>query len=1163
MRLGNPAGFAAGLSVAAAFLAVVFLNAPSVFAQQATGEAVARTSPALPAEVQAKLDQAQAALRTAQAPSDSRAQARALNTVGAVYSSVSQFDNALDAYKQALVQARSGSDKQQEVAALNGIAGCYRDLSENNKALETYQQALDLATTSSDLAGQAAALNGLGWVSSNTGENQEALNYHNRALPLARQAGDQDLEATILLRIGTVHSNLGEPQKALDFYNQALPIFRAVGDRNGEANALRSTADVDAGLGESQKALDLCNQALLIDRAAGDRDGEATTLLSIGSAYFGIGAQQKALASFSEALPILRAVGDRDGEAGALGDIGVVFRVLGEPQKALDVYGQALPILRAAGDRNGEAGTLNNIGFVYQVLGEPQKALDNYNQALPVLRAVGDRDGVAVVLNNIGQIYFNIREPQKALDYYKQALPEYRAAGDRESEGQTLNNIGVVYAALGEPQTALDFYSQALQIHRATGSRDQEAIVLNNICGAYRALADPQKELDYCNQALQIHREVGDRNGQAWVLNNMGLIYEALGEPQKALDFYNQALEIHRAIGDRDSEAIVLSNVGDVYSQIGETRKALEFYDEALPVAAAVNDPLLEAAVFHDLSRHQEGQQPELAIFYGKQAVNLVQQVRSNIEGLDKQLQQRFVSSKDDYYRDLANLLIDQGRLPEAQQVLNLLKLQEYTDYVRGDPEKTMGSLSLTPAEQQAEEDYQNSTAQLVKDTERWNELKKIKARTPEEDKEFQQLSDALDNAAKGLDAYYSRLYKLFGQGTAANRERADVRGNVTNLNQLIKNMPHVAAIYTTVTGGRYSAIVITGSAIVARKSAISEKDLNQKVAAFQQVLRDPSRDPRPLAQELYRTLVGPVESDLVQARAHTLVWSLDGVLRYIPMAALYDGKRYLIDSYDIVTFTPASIPWLAEQPDMDHVSALAMGISRRYQDDLNPLPAVVGELDEIVKDPQVPGANGVLPGSILLNGQFTEKAMESHLDGPHPIVHIASHFVFKPGDDNASYLLLAGKDSEGVGYHLTVADFNANRNLGLDNTDLLTLSACETGMSGSARNGEEIDGLGAVAQNKGARAVISSLWEVDDASTGALMADFYQRWADGGGKLMKVEALRQAQLDLLHGKAQPQATAGGRGISVAGSNSGKAAVAAGYTHPYYWAPFVLTGNWK
>lgn len=429
--------------------------------------------------------------------------------------------------------------------------------------------------------------------------------------------------------------------------------------------------------------------------------------------------------------------------------------------------------------------------------------------------------------------------------------------------------------------------------------------------------------------------------------------------------------------------------------------------------------------------------------------------------------------------------------------------------------------------------------------------------RTPDEEMQYQQLADQLDRASKGLNDYYARLYLAFGKNNEANKTLADVKGNVSLLRQTIAKLPHTVAIYTLVGQDRVSEIVITGSAVVARQSSISEKDLSRKVSELQQALREPSRDVKPMARGLYDVLIAPVKADLDQAKAETLIWSLDGVLRYVPLAALYDGKQFLVERYSTATITPASIARLADKPAVGSLSVAAMGISGKFEATLPALPAVVGELNEVVNDPRVQSARGTLPGTMLLDGQFTEKAMEQELSGQHPVVHIASHFVFKPGDDGESYLLLAGKDVGGEGYHLTVAEFRDNQKLDLDGADLLTLSACDTGMSGSASNGREVDGLGTTAQLKGAKAVLSSLWEVNDSSTSLLMSDFYRRWAAGGGKLTKVEALRQAQLDLLLGKSAGDSGAAGRGLEVPIDDPSR-----NLAHPYYWAPFVLMGNW-
>jgi CHAT domain-containing protein len=124
-----------------------------------------------------------------------------------------------------------------------------------------------------------------------------------------------------------------------------------------------------------------------------------------------------------------------------------------------------------------------------------------------------------------------------------------------------------------------------------------------------------------------------------------------------------------------------------------------------------------------------------------------------------------------------------------------------------------------------------------------------------------------------------------------------------------------------------------------------------------------------------------------------------------------------------------------------------------------------------------------------------------------------------------------------GDGGHLSLAELKTSADL-FGGVQLLTLSACNTGMG----DGTEVEGFGALAQRQGARAVIASLWPVADSSTKVLMQKFYRIREASPGKT-KLEALREAQLELLHGSI-------------------KRALKSPYAHPYYWAPFFLMGNW-
>lgn len=950
-------------------------------------------------------------------------------------------------------------------------------------------------------------------------------------LTALRNPTDEDrarLQAETKFYAAVLHErNQGKQDRlqAIEEYQRAADLWLTLHDDEEVALALYRIGTIRRNLGDNQQALENLNRALPLWRAANDRSGEAMTLTIMSFLHNAMGNGTEAFDDCNQALSLERTVEDRESEALTLQIIGILQRQRGENQKSLDYYEEALALRRALNDLQNEANLLSSIGLAYQALGENQKALASFTEALPLSRAVHDRFGEASVLNNIGLTYRELGDYQRALADFNQALPVYQDIGDRDSEARTLYNIGLTDSWLGEYQNALE----------------------------------------YGNRALPLAQSAGDRSAEGLALSLLGWTWSRLGQWERAATYDNRALVIDREAEDHSDEAWTLMQIADEDSHLGQKQQALQSYLEALQIARTGANPSQEAVASEGLMAYwRTDKNPALAIFYGKQAVNHLQQMRSKLQGADEQLEKIFVGSNDSYYHDLANLLIDEGRLPEAQQVLDLLKEHEYTDYIRGDSADSLASLSLTPAEQQAERDYDQSTAQIVSLSEQWSQLRKIAARSPEQEQQYQQLSQALEKANQGLNDYYARLYKLFGQGSDANKQVADVKGEAAELRDEIAQTPHAVGLYTVVTSDRTSVLVITDAAIVARSYPIDAKTLGEKVAAFQQMLRNPERDPRPLAQELYGILVGPVRGDLDQVHAQTLIWSLDGVLRYVPMGALFDGQHYLVEHYNLVSITPVSIPHLSDQPSLAKVSALAMGISQKYEDRLNPLPSVVGELDDIVNDPQVPGAHGVLPGTILLNGEFTERAMEGELDRvdrPHAIVHIASHFVFSSGDDTASYLLLAGKDTAGEGYHLTVADFRDNPNLSLTGTALLTVSACDTGVGGNAGNGREVDGLAMTAQLKGARAVISSLWSVNDASTGALMADFYQRWSEGQGKVMKVEALREAQLDLLHGKVKPPVVTSARGVRFVENDL--PAGQTDYTHPYYWAPFVLTGNWR
>jgi CHAT domain-containing protein len=313
--------------------------------------------------------------------------------------------------------------------------------------------------------------------------------------------------------------------------------------------------------------------------------------------------------------------------------------------------------------------------------------------------------------------------------------------------------------------------------------------------------------------------------------------------------------------------------------------------------------------------------------------------------------------------------------------------------------------------------------------------------------------------------------------------------------------------------------------------------------------------------------LVKPIEGDLAGIKADTIVWSLDGSLRYLPMAALWDKEKgYLAERFANAVVTLASRDRLLMQPLKNNWTAFGAGVSSATEG-FSALAAVPDELDCIVTDPALTPlsakpicTSGVIPGRKLLDDKFNEEAFRSAM-GRYSILHIASHFKFVPGNEDDSFLLLGGGEDR----HFTVGKL---KDLSMTGVELLALSACNTATPGGAKEiGVEIEGFGAVAQEQGARSVMATLWPVADPSTRDFMVEFYRRF--GTGTETKAESIRRAQLKLMRGsypnddKLKPPRADAFSGSAQAVGPPFETDKNAPYAHPYYWAPFILFGNWR
>ncbi len=292
-------------------------------------------------------------------------------------------------------------------------------------------------------------------------------------------------------------------------------------------------------------------------------------------------------------------------------------------------------------------------------------------------------------------------------------------------------------------------------------------------------------------------------------------------------------------------------------------------------------------------------------------------------------------------------------------------------------------------------------------------------------------------------------------------------------------------------------------------------------------------------AQKLYQWLIAPLEADLQAAGIHTLLFSMDAGLRSVPLAALHDGKQFLIEKYSLSLIPSISLTD-TRYASLKNAQVLAMGASTFP--DQKPLPAVPVELDAITQH--------LWRGQVFLNQEFTPNNLKAQRqNAPYRIIHLATHAEFQPGTANNSYIY----------FWNTKLQLDQLRELQLNAppVELLVLSACRTAIG----DNEAELGFAGLAVGAGVKSALASLWYVSDEGTLGLMTEFYRQLAAAP---VKAEALRQAQIAMLRGQVRISGgilNSSGEFPSLPLPPEIAALGDLTFSHPYYWAGFTLIGS--
>ncbi|MDZ8189162.1 MAG: CHAT domain-containing protein [Nostoc sp. ChiSLP02] len=797
------------------------------------------------------------------------------------------------------------------------------------------------------------------------------------------------------------------------------------------------------------------------------------------------------------------------------------------------IFEQALIAFQAQRNKLMQAMTLSNLSLTYQQLGQRSKATQAIAQSLNLLQTglVSEERGsltqiLAQALDIQGRLQLAQGKAESALISWQQAAAIY---------AKTSDNIGLIRSQINSAQAlqTLGNYRQAQKILTQINQNLQnqpdstlKATGLRSLGNVLRVVGDLEQSRKILQQSLEVAERMQLQSPQAisetWL--SLGNTATAQQDIPAALNYYQQAAtstsSTTRIQANLNQLRLLLDN-----NQLGAAQALISKIQAQIPdlpisrkaVYARINfaQSLIKLKA-KGVDGHELKEIAQLLATAVQQARDLQDQrsvayALGNLGGLYEQTQQ-FYSAQD---LTQQALVISQAiNVPDITyrwqwQLGRLLKargdikgaIAAYTESVKILQSLRNDLVAINPEVQFSfRDEVEPIYRQLV------NLL--LQSQT-----DFQPSQNNLVQARAVIESLQlAELDNFF--------RVACLEGKPVQIDSVIDRQdPSAAVIYPIILADRLEVILkLPQQPLHHYQTSISATEVEKILDQLRQELIEPYtlQQTQALSKQVYNWLLQPAEKYLAKSQIKTLVFVLDGSLRNIPMAVLYDGQQYLIQKYAIA-LTPGLQLLAPRSLSEQQIKALTAGITEARQG-FSALSNVALELNEIKSE---------MPTKVLLNQKFTSKAFQQEINSIlFPVVHLATHGQFSSKADETFILTWDGR----INVNQLDTLLRTRETQRPNAIELLVLSACQT----AAGDKRATLGLAGIAVRAGARSTLASLWNLDDESTAELMSQFYRELTSK--KLTKAEALRQAQLALLK---NPK-----------------------YQHPLFWAAYVLVGNW-
>lgn len=847
------------------------------------------------------------------------------------------------------------------------------------------------------------------------------------------------------------------------------------------------------------------------------QSANASELLQQGLKLYQAEKYAEAAKLFEEASQAFSGRKDKLNQALALNYLSLTYQQSGQLSEAQKVIDESLKLLGKSNSKEYlsiYAQTLNTLGRLQLTQGQTQQALNSWEEAIAIYSKIPDNNGkLGSQLNQIQAL--------QALGFYRRAkntLENIKQDLDRQTEPQLkakgLLSLGNAERVFGDLNASKQILEESLKVAQQLPSKEIVAEIFLSLGNTAQAqqqtlgngvLAEQktQEALTFYQQAQSA--STGQTRLQAR-LNQLRLLAES-PKPQ----LWSQA-EVLAADILSQLESIPPSR-NSVYARINFAQSLIKLPSKKEDCTSAVSLCTAAKVVAVGVTQAQNLKDLRAESYalgtLGKLYVQTKQWSEAEKFSLLALKLSEGIQAKDISYRWLWQL----GKIKSAANYSRRNDTEAIAAYEQAT--KNFKSLrgNLVSVNRDASFSYQDESEPLYREylnlllkTEDWKPSPKTLEKT-------RNIVESMQLAE--LDDFFRRA--------CLDRQAVEINN--------IDKRQQTAVIYPVILSDRLAVILWLPNqpkdkSLQLRTVPIVKKQVEDTIEDMRQKLVTRSTYEFLLpAEQLYDWLIKPIdELDLHKTGINNLVFVLNGKLQNIPMAALYDAnnKQYLIQKeYNIALSPSLEILPPQQRSTSEKLQAIVGGVS---QENLR-FPALPGVGDELKQIKQEISSQGD-----FINDKFTSNKLENAVSSlPASIVHLATHGQFSSRAEDT--FILAWQKQVNVNELSTVLKTRQKNQQ--QPLELVVFSACRTAIG----DNRAALGLAGVAIQSGARSTMGTLWSVDDQATSKLMVRFYDELVSK--KKTKAEALRLAQTFLLSGEIDPR-----------------------YKHPYYWAPYILVGNW-